>query len=95
MNAVRFHPAEDELDSAIARGDTGMVIRIVRQRRGMTQAQLGVAVGYSPSAISRLERGRLRLGDVTVLRSLASALKIAPEKHASDVGRIHRLTELS
>lgn len=79
MNAVRFHLAEDELDSAIARGDTGMVIRIVRQRRGMTQAQLGVAVGYSPSAISRLERGRLRLGDVAVLRSLASALKIAPE----------------
>jgi transcriptional regulator with XRE-family HTH domain len=79
MDAAMVHPVEDELDAAIARGDTGMVIRIVRRRRGMTQAELGTAVGYSASAISRLERGRLRLGDVAVLRTLAVALKIAPE----------------
>lgn len=79
MNAVTLDPATDELDSAIASGDAGAVIRIIRQRRGMTQAQLGCTVGYSPSAISRLERGRLRLRDVAVLRLLASALAIPPE----------------
>jgi transcriptional regulator with XRE-family HTH domain len=59
--------------------DAGPVIRVARIARGMTQAQLGRAVGYSPSAISRLERGRLRAGDIDVLRSLATALQIAPE----------------
>jgi transcriptional regulator with XRE-family HTH domain len=79
MDATRFDPAADELDRAVASGDAGAVIRIVRQRQGMTQTQLGHTVGYSPSAISRLERGRLRLGDVAVLRLLASALAIPPE----------------
>jgi transcriptional regulator with XRE-family HTH domain len=79
MDAVTLDLAMDELDSAVASGDAGAVIRIVRQRRGMTQAQLGCTVGYSPSAISRLERGRLRLRDVAVLRLLASALAIPPE----------------
>jgi transcriptional regulator with XRE-family HTH domain len=79
MDATRFDPAADDLDRAVASGNAGAVIRIVRQRQGMTQTQLGRTVGYSPSAISRLERGRLRLGDVTVLRSLASALAIPPE----------------
>jgi transcriptional regulator with XRE-family HTH domain len=70
---------QDKLGRPTGSDDAGSVIRAARIARGMTQAQLGRAVGYSPSAISRLERGRLRAGDVDVLRSLATALQIAPE----------------
>jgi transcriptional regulator with XRE-family HTH domain len=57
----------------------GAVIRLARLARGLTQAQLGHLVGYSSSAISRIERSQLRVRDIVVLRRLAQALAISPE----------------
>ncbi len=79
MDALEIVVATEEFRTAVADGSPGTVIRLVRLARGMTQAQLGQAVGYSASAISRVERGRLRSRDVVVLRRLATALIIPPE----------------
>ncbi|MEV4471218.1 helix-turn-helix transcriptional regulator [Nonomuraea sp. NPDC049504] len=54
------------------------VIRLARQRRGLTQEQLGELTGYSAATISRLETGRQPLHDIATLRSLSTALDIPP-----------------
>lgn len=38
--------------------DIGQAIRTLRQKKGMTQAQLGDAIGMSDSGISNLEKGK-------------------------------------
>ncbi|WP_281292381.1 helix-turn-helix domain-containing protein [Kitasatospora atroaurantiaca] len=59
--------------------EVGSVIRGARAAARMTQAQLGELCGYSSSAISRVEGGRLRLAPETLLR-VAEVLRIAPEE---------------
>ncbi|MFE5581183.1 helix-turn-helix domain-containing protein [Kitasatospora sp. NPDC056531] len=61
----------------------GAVIRAARCARRMTQAQLGRACGYSASAISRIEAGRLRPPEPSILliaRALGLPEHVAPEE---------------
>lgn len=63
--------------AAIARGDTGTLIQLVRRHRRLRQADLGNQVGLSQSAVSRLERGGTRAtDDAAVLASVARVLQI-------------------
>lgn len=57
--------------------DVGSVIRGARAAARMTQGQLGASVGYSRSAISRIESGSLRPGWETVAL-IATQLGIPP-----------------
>ncbi|MER7952378.1 helix-turn-helix transcriptional regulator [Streptomyces sp. NPDC096079] len=59
--------------------DLGAVFRSARCELRMTQNQVGRLVGYSASAISRIESNRMRVDVDTRLR-LAQALGISPER---------------
>lgn len=59
--------------------DIGTVVRSARAAARLTQAQLGAACGYSASAVSRIEAGRLMPGRDALLQ-IASALAIRPEQ---------------
>lgn len=63
------------LDAANRR-DTGSVVRLARLGLGMTQTELGRAIGYSQAAVSRLERGGGSGHDIRTLRLVATALVI-------------------
>ncbi|MFQ6143474.1 helix-turn-helix domain-containing protein [Streptomyces seoulensis] len=56
-----FDPMEavwgDEESAAVLR-TVGKVIKKCRERRGLTQAELGKAIGYSEEQVSAVERGR-------------------------------------
>ena len=56
----------------------GPLVRLARTAADLTLAEAGRRVGYSASALSRIERGHQPLTDVTVLRRLAEALDIPP-----------------
>lgn len=63
--------------SAIAAGETGAVIRLIRHAHGWNQQELADRSGYSQATISRLERGVSRAArDTTVLIDLADALGV-------------------
>jgi transcriptional regulator with XRE-family HTH domain len=62
----------------VSKASIGGTLRAARLRRGWTQAQAGALVGYSASAISRIERGRAV--DVETLRWLADCYGIAPDQ---------------
>lgn len=49
--------AEDEESAAVLR-TVGKVIKMYRERKGLTQAELGAAIGYSEEQVSSVERGR-------------------------------------
>lgn len=60
---------------------TGMLIRMLRQRRQMTQLQLAERIGVSDKAVSKWERGR-GAPDISLLPALSEALvmkKLYPE----------------
>jgi transcriptional regulator with XRE-family HTH domain len=57
----------------------GAIVRAARLAAGLTLAELGDLCGYSASQISRYERGRQRLTDITLLRRFAEALAIPPQ----------------
>lgn len=59
-------------------GQFGALIRMTRTARQLTLVQVGKLVGYSASTISRIETGRRKLSDVTLLRRFADALGIPP-----------------
>ncbi|WP_327309645.1 helix-turn-helix domain-containing protein (plasmid) [Streptomyces sp. NBC_01298] len=59
--------------------DLGRIFRSARNALDMTQGEVGRAVGYSASAISRIERNRMRVDFETRLR-LAHVLHIPPER---------------
>ncbi|MBA9005936.1 helix-turn-helix domain-containing protein [Thermomonospora cellulosilytica] len=67
-----------EMRQARASGDVGAIVRLTRQARRLTLAQLGALCGYSASQVSRYERGVAPLTDVVVLRRFADALQIPP-----------------
>jgi transcriptional regulator with XRE-family HTH domain len=65
--------------AAIAAGNTGTVIRLLRQSRGWTQQELADRSGYSQATISRLERQVSRAArDTAVLIDIAGALELPP-----------------
>jgi transcriptional regulator with XRE-family HTH domain len=61
------------------RRDAGAIVRSARQAAGLTLADLGRRTGYSPSQVSRYERGIAPLTDTTVLRRFADALALSPQ----------------
>jgi transcriptional regulator with XRE-family HTH domain/tetratricopeptide (TPR) repeat protein len=88
---------------AVATGHFGVLVRIARTAAGLTLEEAGRRIGYSAATLSRIERGRQQLTDVTLLRRLAVAFSIPPalfglaetsEAHHSvvteDVGRLSR-----
>ncbi len=54
----------------------GALIRLARTAADLTLSEAGRHVGYSASALSRIERGLTPLTDITVLRRLAAAFGI-------------------
>ena len=52
----------------------GAVIRALRLRLGLTQAELAIKAGVSPAMISRLEHGRFETTDIRTLRRVFAAL---------------------
>ncbi len=68
------------MDSTSGPGPTiGETIRLARLAAHQSQRQLGATLGYSASAISRLETGKSSL-DLDTLRSIAIVLHIPPEQ---------------
>lgn len=57
----------------------GEVVRRTRRTQGMTLATLGSLTGYSAAQVSRLERGKSAMTDVSVLHTFARVLDIPPE----------------
>ena len=53
----------------------GKFIAEMRKKRGLTQSQLGEALGLSGKAISKWERG-LNAPDISLLNDLADALDV-------------------
>lgn len=66
------------MNSADRRG-AGAIVRSTRQAKGMTLADLSRQTGYSPSQLSRYERGIAPLTDTIVLRRFARALALPPQ----------------
>ncbi len=52
-------------------------LRVLRQRRALSQRDLAALAGVTPATIARLESGEVDARHVTV-RKLASALKVEP-----------------
>lgn len=48
---------DDEESAAVLR-TVGKVVKMWRERKGLTQAELGTAIGYSEEQVSSVERGR-------------------------------------
>ncbi len=64
--------ARDRLEFARA---VGMVIRRLREKRGLSQAQLGDAIGVSQGSVWNIEHGRNAM-DLNTLRDYAEALGV-------------------
>jgi transcriptional regulator with XRE-family HTH domain len=65
--------------AAVASGETGRVIRLIRQAIGWNQQDLANRSGYSQATISRLERGVSRAArDTDILADVAEALGVPP-----------------
>ncbi|MFV2116923.1 helix-turn-helix domain-containing protein [Streptomyces sp. Act-28] len=54
---MKPYGVDDEESAAVLR-TVGRVIKTFRERRGLTQAELGAAIGYSEEQVSSVERGR-------------------------------------
>ncbi|MER8119077.1 helix-turn-helix transcriptional regulator [Streptomyces sp. NPDC094031] len=59
--------------------DLGKIFRSARHALDLTQGEVGQAVGYSASAISRIERNKMRV-DLETRLCLARVLHIPPER---------------
>jgi predicted ATPase/DNA-binding XRE family transcriptional regulator/tetratricopeptide (TPR) repeat protein len=69
----------DETPNVVAFTTFGELLRHLRKRAGMTQRDLGQAVGYSEAHIARLESG-IRLPDVAVVKgAFVEALDLSHE----------------
>lgn len=55
---------------------SGVAIRTLREKRGLTQKELGERIGVSDKAVSKWETGR-GLPDITLLEGLAVALGVS------------------
>ena len=57
----------------------GKSLRELRQRRGMTQAEMAKTLGINQSRISEYERGDLRVPGAVIVR-IANALKVSTDE---------------
>jgi transcriptional regulator with XRE-family HTH domain len=65
--------------AAAAAGETGKLVRLMRQALGWSQQDLADRSGYSQATISRLERGVSRAArDMDILADVAKALGVPP-----------------
>ncbi|MEU5093567.1 helix-turn-helix transcriptional regulator [Streptomyces sp. NPDC020996] len=64
--------ADDEESAGVLR-TVGRVVKTCRERKGLTQAELGTAIGYSEEQVSSVERGR-RAPSPTFLESADQVL---------------------
>ncbi|MEV6833462.1 helix-turn-helix transcriptional regulator [Streptomyces sp. NPDC051133] len=62
-----------------ADAEIGALLRGARCSARLTQAQVGAACGYSPSAVSRIESGQMGVDYPTLLK-LAAFLRITPDQ---------------
>jgi transcriptional regulator with XRE-family HTH domain len=70
----------EPLRRAVVAGSVGEVVRLMRMRAGLSQAELGEACGgYRQSTISRLEAGRVGNPDRRTLARIADVLAIPAE----------------
>ena len=73
-------------------GRLGSAIRLIRQRRRWTQAELGARAGVSKSTISRIERGHVRSLAVATIQDVAGELDIrvdlVPRWRSGDLDRM-------
>lgn len=73
-------------------GRLGSAIRVIRQRRHWTQAELGSRAGVSKSTISRIERGHVRSLSVATIQEVAGELDIrvdlVPRWRSGDLDRL-------
>ena len=77
--------------AAVAAGETGMAVRLIRQAVGWSQQDLANRSGYSQATISRLEREASRAArDTAVLIDLAEALGVPPAALGVVSGPGHR-----
>ena len=58
-----------------------------RERRGLSQADLGRLAGFSDAFISMLERGK-KNGTIDTLERLAKALNVSPDSLLTDTDSI-------
>ncbi|MDG9673764.1 helix-turn-helix transcriptional regulator [Micromonospora sp. DH14] len=79
MGADRRWYELPEARQAASTGDFGVLLRVARTAARLTLAEAGQRCGYSAATLSRIERGRQPLTDVTVLRRLAEIFDIPPE----------------
>lgn len=70
----------------------GRVVASLRERRGMSQAELASAVGMTQSTLSRMERGQAQ-PDAFTFRRLAEALGVTVAELSSYVDRALRRSE--
>ncbi|MCS0602285.1 helix-turn-helix transcriptional regulator [Streptomyces sp. LP11] len=54
---MESNSSDDEESAAVLR-TVGRVLKTCRERKGLTQAELGAAIGYSEEQVSSVERGR-------------------------------------
>ena len=70
----------------------GSAIRLIRQRRGLTQEALGDKAGLSKSTVSRIERGHLDALGLRAVRAIAGELDIRvdlmPRWRSGDLDRL-------
>jgi transcriptional regulator with XRE-family HTH domain len=70
----------------------GNAIRLLRHRRGLTQAALAARVGVSAPSISRIERGHIDSFAVRTIRAVANELDIrvdmVPRWRSGDLDRV-------
>ncbi|MGH3672898.1 MAG: helix-turn-helix domain-containing protein, partial [Pseudonocardiaceae bacterium] len=65
--------------AAVASGETGTLVRLMRQAAGWTQQDLADRSGWSQATISRLERGTSRAArDTVILTDVTQALGVPP-----------------
>ncbi|MEV6832109.1 helix-turn-helix transcriptional regulator [Amycolatopsis sp. NPDC051102] len=78
MDALHPFWSSPEVVGAAAEGRFGAVVRVVREARHLTMAQVATLCHLSVSTLSRMETGQRKLVDVHYLRTLADVLAIPP-----------------
>ena len=58
FSALQPPPYGGDEESAAVLRTVGKVVKMCRERKGLTQAELGAAIGYSEEQVSSVERGR-------------------------------------
>jgi len=72
---IRNRPWRDAFPSEIRENEGGVVLKVTRERRGITQTELARMTGVPQPHISQMERGKRPIGKKTA-HQLAKALEV-------------------